>query len=144
MKKGINIWSFPEGRPILECAKLAKKEGFDGIELSLNESGELGLETTEQETMALRQNIADFGLEISGSAMKVNPNGASGFTAELSSDNGYYNELVYFLNAVQNEQRIEVCTPESTAETLAVVRQRENLQLRKVPGLRLNNIRLTL
>ncbi|MEC0091778.1 apurinic/apyrimidinic endonuclease family protein [Paenibacillus macquariensis] len=62
MKKGINIWSFPEGRPILECAKLAKKEGFDGIELSLNESGELGLETTEQETMALRQNIADLGL----------------------------------------------------------------------------------
>ena len=68
MKKGINIWSFPEGRSILECAKLAQKAGFDGIELSLNESGELGLDTTEKEAMALRQNIADLGLEISGLA----------------------------------------------------------------------------
>lgn len=68
MKKGINIWSFPEGKSILDCAKLAKKAGFDGIELSLNESGELGLETTEQEARELRQNIADLGLEISGLA----------------------------------------------------------------------------
>lgn len=68
MKKGINIWSFPEGKPIMECAKLAKKAGFDGIELSLNESGELGLETTEQEALVLRQQITDLGLEISGLA----------------------------------------------------------------------------
>ncbi|MCL6605042.1 MAG: sugar phosphate isomerase/epimerase [Paenibacillus sp.] len=68
MKKGINIWSFPEGKPILECAKLAKKAGFDGIELSLNESGELGLETTDQEASVLREQITDLGLEISGLA----------------------------------------------------------------------------
>lgn len=41
MKKGINIWSFREGTEIEECARLAKAAGFDGIELSLNESGEL-------------------------------------------------------------------------------------------------------
>jgi L-ribulose-5-phosphate 3-epimerase len=68
MKKGINIWSFPDGKPILECAKLAKKAGFDGIELSLNEFGELGLETTDQEALALRHQITDLGLEISGLA----------------------------------------------------------------------------
>ncbi|GGF61622.1 hexulose-6-phosphate isomerase [Paenibacillus albidus] len=68
MKKGINIWSFPDGKPVLECAKLAKKAGFDGIELSLNESGELGLETTGQEALALRHQIMDLGLEISGLA----------------------------------------------------------------------------
>lgn len=41
MKKGINIWSFREGTEIKECVRLAKAAGFDGIELSLNESGNL-------------------------------------------------------------------------------------------------------
>jgi L-ribulose-5-phosphate 3-epimerase len=68
MKKGINIWSFPDGKPILECAKLAKAAGFDGIELSLNESGEIGLQTTEKEALALRHQIMELGLEISGLA----------------------------------------------------------------------------
>ncbi|WP_172251384.1 sugar phosphate isomerase/epimerase family protein [Saccharibacillus deserti] len=68
MKKGINIWSFPEGKPILECAVLAQKAGFDGIELSLNESGELGLESSEREVLTLRRQIEELGLEISGLA----------------------------------------------------------------------------
>ncbi|WP_157091326.1 hypothetical protein [Paenibacillus antarcticus] len=53
-----------------------------------------------------------------------------------SSDNGYYNELVYFLNAVQNEQPIEVCTPESTAETLAVVQAESKSATQEGTGLR--------
>lgn len=71
--------------------------------------------------MGYRVNFERGNIIFDGSVVKVNPNEASGFTAELSSDNGYYNELVYFLNAVHNEQPIEVCTPESTADTLAVV-----------------------
>ncbi|NGM82905.1 sugar phosphate isomerase/epimerase [Paenibacillus sp. 7124] len=68
MKKGINIWSFSEGTPIKECVRLAKAAGFDGIELSLNESGEMGLQTTEKEARELRDSIAEAGLEIAGLA----------------------------------------------------------------------------
>ncbi|AIQ12025.1 sugar phosphate isomerase/epimerase family protein [Paenibacillus durus] len=68
MKKGINIWSFREGTPIKDCVRLAKAAGFDGIELSLNESGEMGLQTTEKEARALRESISEAGLEIAGLA----------------------------------------------------------------------------
>lgn len=68
MKKGINIWSFPEGMAIAECARTAKAAGFDGIELSLNETGELGLQTGEKEALKLKALIHDTGLEIAGLA----------------------------------------------------------------------------
>lgn len=68
MKKGINIWSFREGTEIKECVRLAKVAGFEGIELSLNESGELGLQTTEKEARILRDSINETGLEIAGLA----------------------------------------------------------------------------
>lgn len=68
MKKGINIWSFREGTEIKECVRLAKAAGFEGIELSLNESGELGLQTTEKEARILRDSINETGLEIAGLA----------------------------------------------------------------------------
>ncbi|MNO42420.1 fructoselysine 3-epimerase [compost metagenome] len=68
MKKGINIWSFPGGTTIAEGIRLAKKAGFEGIELSLNEEGELGLETTEKEINQIRRHLEDEGLEICGLA----------------------------------------------------------------------------
>lgn len=68
MKKGINIWSFREGTEIKECVRLAKAAGFEGIELSLNESGEFGLQTTEKEARILRDSINETGLEIAGLA----------------------------------------------------------------------------
>lgn len=68
MKKGINIWSFREGMPIMDCVKLAKQAGFEGIELSLNETGELGLETQEKELLRLRENVLNEGMEIAGLA----------------------------------------------------------------------------
>ena len=40
MKKGINIWSFPQGS-IQDSLKLAKAAGFEGVELALNGEGEL-------------------------------------------------------------------------------------------------------
>lgn len=68
MKKGINIWSFKEGTSIGECIRLAKKAGFDGIELSLNESGELGLQATEKEVRDIQARLEDANLEIAGLA----------------------------------------------------------------------------
>ena len=42
MKKGISIWSFAEGT-LKEKMKLAKDAGCDGIELALDETGEVSI-----------------------------------------------------------------------------------------------------
>lgn len=68
MKKGINIWSFSGDKKISDCITIAKKAGFDGIELSLNESGELGLQSTEKEVREIQAQLADADLEIAGLA----------------------------------------------------------------------------
>lgn len=68
MKKGINIWSFPAGMSIEESIELAKDAGFDGIELSLNETGPLSLESTTDEVRAIRQFADNTGIELSSLA----------------------------------------------------------------------------
>ncbi|WP_201007798.1 sugar phosphate isomerase/epimerase family protein [Paenibacillus glycanilyticus] len=68
MKKGINIWSFPAGMSIEESIELAKDAGFDGIELSLNETGQLSLESTMEEVRAIRQFADNTGIELSSLA----------------------------------------------------------------------------
>ncbi len=72
--------------------------------------------------MGYRVNFEGGNLLFDGSTVKVNPNGAPGFVPELAADSGYYGELVYFLNAVLQDRPIRVCTPESTADTLTIVR----------------------
>ncbi|MDP5274831.1 sugar phosphate isomerase/epimerase family protein [Chengkuizengella axinellae] len=68
MKKGINIWAFPEGMKISECMTIAKDAGFEGIELALNEIGELSLESNETEMFAIRKQAKDMQLEITSLA----------------------------------------------------------------------------
>ncbi|RAP73173.1 sugar phosphate isomerase/epimerase family protein [Paenibacillus montanisoli] len=68
MKKGINIWSFPQGTTIAESIRIAKDAGFEGIELSLNETGELSLEVTEQEIRDIKARLEEAQLDIAGLA----------------------------------------------------------------------------
>lgn len=68
MKKGINIWSFPQGMSIEECMRVAKSAGFEGIELSINETGELGLESNKNDVLKYKKMAEDTGIEISGLA----------------------------------------------------------------------------
>lgn len=68
MKKGINIWSFADSSTIADCIRLAKKAGFDGIELSLNEAGELSLASSDQEVRRIKEMLAEAELEIAGLA----------------------------------------------------------------------------
>ena len=63
MKKGINIWSFAEGT-LKEKMKLARDAGFDGIELSLDETGEVSLESTEKELLDIKAYAESIGLEL--------------------------------------------------------------------------------
>lgn len=68
MKKGINIWSFKNGMAVVECIAMAKDAGFDGIELSLNEKGEVSLESTEKDILGIKKIAQDVGIEISSLA----------------------------------------------------------------------------
>ncbi|BBH19531.1 hexulose-6-phosphate isomerase [Paenibacillus baekrokdamisoli] len=68
MKKGINIWSFPSDSTVYESIGLAKKAGFEGIELSLNETGELGLECTEKELLTYKAQAEDAGIALTSLA----------------------------------------------------------------------------
>lgn len=63
MKKGISIWSFPAGS-LAESFALAKDAGFEGVEVALDESGELSLTTSERELGAIRRAAADQGIEL--------------------------------------------------------------------------------
>ena len=63
MNKGINIWSFTSGT-LLDKFKLAADAGFDGIEVAIGETGELGLEATKEDLLKIRKAANDLGLEI--------------------------------------------------------------------------------
>ncbi len=63
MKKGINIWSFPQGT-IKESLTLAKAAGFEGVELALNGEGELSMHSSEREIEEVRKQAEELGLAL--------------------------------------------------------------------------------
>ena len=63
MKKGISIWSFPAGS-LKESFELAKDAGFDGVEVALDEEGEIGLNTTDSELLEIKKQAAEAGVEL--------------------------------------------------------------------------------
>jgi L-ribulose-5-phosphate 3-epimerase len=68
MKKGISIWAFPGSMKIVDCMRMAKAAGFDGIELALNETGSLSLDSMEQEILSYRKAADEIGIEITSLA----------------------------------------------------------------------------
>ena len=63
MKKGINIWSFP-ANSIKDNLLLAKDAGFEGVELALNGTGELSLESSEKEIKEIKKFADGLGLSL--------------------------------------------------------------------------------
>ena len=63
MKKGISIWSFPSA-PLAESFALAKDAGFEGVEVALDEEGEVSLASGERELMAVSRAARDAGIEL--------------------------------------------------------------------------------
>ena len=63
MKKGISIWSFGN-MSVEETFKLAKKAGFDGVELALNMTGEASLESDENEWKKIKKMADDIGISL--------------------------------------------------------------------------------
>jgi len=66
MKKGINLWAFPAGTSIREALELAKKAGFEAIEVNAAEEGEVTLSSTEADMKRIVEQAKEFGLELVG------------------------------------------------------------------------------
>ena len=64
MKKGISIWSFPP-LSLKESFALAKKAGFEGVEVALDENaGEITLASTDSQLRQIKQQAQDEGIEL--------------------------------------------------------------------------------
>jgi len=69
LKKGVNMWCFPERFRVVDGMKVAKDAGFDGIELNMEAANQdvsdlrLTLTSTEKEIIKLKQAAVACGLE---------------------------------------------------------------------------------
>ena len=63
MKKGISIWSFKKDT-LAEAFALAKKAGFEGVEVALAEDGEINLSTSEKQLLEIKKQANDSGVAL--------------------------------------------------------------------------------
>lgn len=70
--KSISYWSFPGGlegtRPVTEVFLLARRAGFEAVEVALSATGDISLYTTEKETKHIVRAASDAGIQISSVA----------------------------------------------------------------------------
>ncbi|MBM3834244.1 MAG: sugar phosphate isomerase/epimerase [Verrucomicrobia bacterium] len=68
MKKSINLWAFPypDRMNLEECLQLAKRAGFDGIELNYDLDNDLSPKAGAKEFQAIRKMADRIGIAISG------------------------------------------------------------------------------
>lgn len=64
MKKSINQWSFPAGMNLRAIMEMAKNTGYDCFEPAFDEKGELSMESTDQQIIAIRDMAQDLGLPL--------------------------------------------------------------------------------
>ena len=64
LKTGINAWAFPPNLSLPQCFKLARRAGFDGIELALSEDGPVSLLSTEKDLAAIRSSAETISLQV--------------------------------------------------------------------------------
>lgn len=65
MKIGINRWTFPDHLTLNECFLIAKRSGFESIEINIAEDGELTLNSNEAEVKAIVSQANAAGIELS-------------------------------------------------------------------------------
>lgn len=68
MKKSINLWAFPypQHQSLGDCFSLAKRAGFDGVEVNFTLEGDISLQSSEKELAAIRSLADRAGIAISG------------------------------------------------------------------------------
>jgi predicted dehydrogenase len=87
----------------------------------LNAQADWTLEGDFGFSMTYRVNFEGGNLVFENGQVKVNPNNAPGFIAELSEDMGYYRQIKYFIESVEAGKPVSICTPESAVGTLEII-----------------------
>ncbi|MEA3399686.1 MAG: sugar phosphate isomerase/epimerase family protein [Armatimonadota bacterium] len=64
MVKSISFWSFPEGTDIEGCMKMAKRYGFEGIELTVEAEGEITADSSPADMARFVDMAGDIGLQL--------------------------------------------------------------------------------
>ena len=65
MKIGINRWTLPPALSLAECFRMAKRAGFDSIEINIAEDGELRIDSDESSVRSIVRSAKDAGIELS-------------------------------------------------------------------------------
>ena len=68
MKFSISTWSFPAAWPLAQRLRLASEAGFAGFEIDLTADGPVNLQSTAEELAAVRAQVEQAGLQLSGLA----------------------------------------------------------------------------
>jgi len=63
MKLGTSVWSIP-AKDVYEKMDIAKRVGYDGIEIALENDGPTGMDSTPEDWAKIRKYAADLGLAI--------------------------------------------------------------------------------
>ncbi len=68
MKKSINLWAFPypDRMSLKDCFELARKAGFDAVEVNYALEGDVSPQASERDLRRIGEMARDIGLEISG------------------------------------------------------------------------------
>ncbi len=68
MKKSINPWAFPypDRMNLRQCFELAKRAGFDGIEVNFDLENDLSPKASDEDLRAIGKMARDIGIKISG------------------------------------------------------------------------------
>lgn len=64
IKKGINIWSFPQNEKLEHVFRITKDAGFDGVELTLTYDGELNIKSKEKDVLKIKKLADNIGVKI--------------------------------------------------------------------------------
>ena len=65
LKIGINRWTLPPALSLAECFRLAKRSGFDSIEINIAEDGELTTASDEASVRSIVASARDAGIQLS-------------------------------------------------------------------------------
>jgi L-ribulose-5-phosphate 3-epimerase len=65
VKIGINRWTLPPALSLAECFRMAKRAGFDSVEINIAEEGELTTTSDEASVRAIVASAKEAGIELS-------------------------------------------------------------------------------
>lgn len=68
MKKSINLWAlpYPDRMSLRECFELAKRAGFDGVEVNFDLDSDISPKASDADLRRIAKTAADIGIAISG------------------------------------------------------------------------------